>query len=207
MSNIKVTIKISLSILLILLTAYNLMHMTNKNEIYYENDTENSAYNTVNYDKEKYFDIATALLYDNYLIDGLGYTNENGLSIYNIDSVYELSGAEKNVISRTISLIDMSVENEHEAEKDIVDPNEPTEVFNGTLEDLENAASGKTSSEVDSSENDAITTESNRDIAYKVKEVYYLKNSIIIKFCKDNIEKYLMLYNIGMKNFDVKYSA
>lgn len=207
MSNIKVTIKISLSILLILLTAYNLMHMTNKNEIYYENDTENSAYNTVNYDKEKYFDIATALLYDNYLIDGLGYTNENGLSIYNIDSVYELSGAEKNVISRTISLIDMSVENEHEAEKDIVDPNEPTEVFNGTLEDLENAASGKTSSEVDSSENDAITTESNRDIVYKVKEVYYLKNSIIIKFCKGNIDKYLMLYNIGMKNFDVKYSA
>lgn len=207
MSNIKVTIKISLSILLILLTAYNLMHMTNNNEIYYENDTENSAYNIVNYDKEKYFDIATALLYDNYLIDGLGYTNENGLSIYNIDSVYELSEAEKNVISRTISLIDMSVENEHDAEKDIVDPNEPTEVFNGTLEDLENAASGKTSSEVDSSENDAITTESNRDIAYKVKEVYYLKNSIIIKFCKDNIEKYLMLYNIGMKNFDVKYSA
>lgn len=207
MSNIKVTIKISLSILLILFTAYNLMHITNNNEIYYENDTENSVYNTVNYDKEKYFDIATALLYDNYLIDGLGYTNENGLSIYNIDSVYELSKAEKNVISRTISLIDMSVENEHEAEKDIVDPNEPTEVFNGTLEDLENAASGKTSSEVDSSENDAITTESNRDIAYKVKEVYYLKNSIIIKFCKDNIEKYLMLYNIGMKNFDVKYSA
>lgn len=207
MSNIKVTIKISLSILLILLTAYNLMHMTNNNEIYYENDTENSAYNIVNYDKEKYFDIATALLYDNYLIDGLGYTNENGLSIYNIDSVYELSEAEKNVISRTISLIDMSVENEHDAEKDIVDPNEPTEVFNGTLEDLENAASGKTSSEVDSSENDAVTTESNRDIAYKVKEVYYLKNSIIIKFCKDNIEKYLMLYNIGMKNFDVKYSA
>ena len=75
------------------------------------------------------------------------------------------------------------------------------------MEDLENAASGKTSSEVDSSENDAVTTESNRDIAYKVKEVYYLKNSIIIKFCKDNIEKYLMLYNIGMKNFDVKYSA
>lgn len=207
MSNIKVTIKISLSILLILLTAYNLMHMTNNNEIYYENDTENSAYNIVNYDKEKYFDIATALLYDNYLIDGLGYTNENGLSIYNIDSVYELSEAEKNVISRTISLIDMSVENEHDAEKDIVDPNEPTEVFNGTLEDLENAASGKTSSEVDSSENDAITTESNRDIAYKVKEVYYLKNSIIIKFCKGNIDKYLMLYNIGMKNFDVKYSA
>lgn len=207
MSNIKVTIKISLSILLILLTAYNLMHMTNNNEIYYENDTENSAYNIVNYDKEKYFDIATALLYDNYLIDGLGYTNENGLSIYNIDSVYELSEAEKNVISRTISLIDMSVENEHDAEKDIVDPNEPTEVFNGTLEDLENAASGKTSSEVDNSENDAITTESNRDIVYKVKEVYYLKNSIIIKFCKGNIDKYLMLYNIGMKNFDVKYSA
>lgn len=207
MSNIKVTIKISLSILLILFTAYNLMHITNNNEIYYENETENSAYNTVNYDKEKYFDIATALLYDNYLIDGLGYTNENGLSIYNIDSVYELSEAEKNVISRTISLIDMSVENEHDAEKDIVDPNEPTEIFNGTLEDLENAASGKTSSEVDSSENDAVTTESNRDIAYKVKEVYYLKNSIIIKFCKDNIEKYLMLYNIGMKNFDVKYSA
>ena len=197
--------KIAILIGLIIVMAIVMFATNTKNaeKVIYQNENTD-----ITYVIEKYEDLARASIIENYVLGGVHKDADisEEVNAYNIDKKYKLSTIEALTMSAVQKEIDKLGEGEDEITPDIVDADEPNEVFTGSLKDLENLAKGNEESVETTKAEDKDTKEikTEKSSIFELVKTEAFSNTLICEFERGEEKKYVLMTGIGTQYFQIE---